>query len=173
MSSVTIHAVCLACAPQVAAISPLVDHIARFLLPVSASAISNAVTNGRESLARFLLATLASETKFHDLDKRLRARLVMSVAAFAGSLELMEMIHDKFDYRIDASAVREGVRGGHREAVEWLYSQLNTLRQHNLNDELQAVNPPYTPDDQLLLFPADLISQPRMATWTCSSTCWS
>lgn len=160
MSSFTIHAVCLSCAPQVAAISPLVCHIARFLLPLSASVISNVVAGGRESVARFLLATLASEPEIHGLDKRLRARLVMPVAAFAGSVALMEMIRDRFDCRIDAFAVREGVRGGHREAIDWLYSQSDTQRHHNLDGDPRVVDQPYTPEDQLLLFPVDLIAIP-------------
>jgi hypothetical protein len=117
--------VCLS-RPHVIALPHVCDFIASCLAPPKSWTIETAICHGCAHLAQHLLDELADNPKLHYLVKRSRARRYLSVASSVGDIALMAHLVERFGCCVDALVVKKAVKGGHLEALQWLYDQAIT-----------------------------------------------
>lgn len=107
------------------------------------SVINSAIDRGRRELAWFLLEQLMRDSNVHFLDRRRRARLVMTAAVRLGDVVILERVSSAFPCQIDEVMVYEAVRGGQLETLRWLHAKLQR------NEQIEGTDAPESSDKDL------------------------
>lgn len=107
-----------------------IDGVSKCLLPPPTQQLLTAVRRDLQTLIPTLLDEFLSFDDVHFLAKRMQTRELMSAAAFAGNVELLEVLYTRFGCMIDHKTFENSATGGHVEAYEWVRDRLNGHEGH-------------------------------------------